>query len=205
MSHDQPEEFPAPPQSFFLSAYDGTPPWEVGRPQPALVALAETGDIRGSVLDVGCGTGEMALDLAARGHDVWGIDLAPKAIAAAQHKATERGLAVNFSVHSALELAALGRTFDTVLDSGLYHVFNEDDRRRYVEGLAAVLRPGGTLYVLCFSERERRQVGPRRVTQEELRSAFADGWRVRSIREARYESLAHEGGAQAWLMRAVRT
>src|SRR3974390_1581725 len=122
---------PGPPGDFD-SFYTGTPPWEIGRPQPAFLALADEGTIRGRVLDVGCGTGEHALMAAALGLDATRIDSTAAAIARAGAKARERGLAVRFLVWNALELSALGESFDTVLDSGLFHVFSDDDRRLFV-------------------------------------------------------------------------
>ena len=123
----------------FDDAYRGTPPWDIGGPQPAFVALAEQGVIQGSVLDAGCGTGENALYFASLGHETWGMDGAPAAIEQARQKAPERGLPVEFRVHDALALEGLGRTFDTVTDSGLFHVFGDEDRARYVESLGHVL------------------------------------------------------------------
>src|SRR5204863_6700209 len=128
------------------------------------------------------------LDLAARGHAVLGIDASSTAITRARAKARERGSAAEFVVADALELERLGRTFDTAIDSGLYHVFTDDERERYVAGLAAVLRPGGRLYLLCFSEEEPGDWGPRRITQRELRESFGAGWRVLSIEPARFET-----------------
>src|SRR5436309_14585667 len=115
------------PSSRFFAAYQGTPPWDIGAPQPAFVALAEGGAIRGAVLDAGCGTGENALLCAARGHEVVGVDMVPKAIEAARDKAASRGLAARatFLVHDALELGSLQRRFDTIIDSGLFHVFDD--------------------------------------------------------------------------------
>jgi 2-polyprenyl-3-methyl-5-hydroxy-6-metoxy-1,4-benzoquinol methylase len=95
----------------FDDAYRGTPPWDIGRPQPAFVALAEEGAVRGSVLDAGCGTGERALYFASLGHETWGIDGSPLAIERARQKAQERALAVEFRVHDALALDGLRRTF----------------------------------------------------------------------------------------------
>ena len=130
----------------------GEPPWDIGRPQPAFKRLAEQGAIAGSVIDVGCGTGENALYLAGLGLDVTGLDAAPTAIARAREKAIARGLAATFIVGDALDLAAVGSSFDVAVDSGLFHVFSDADRLRYERGLREVLRPGGRYFVLCFSD-----------------------------------------------------
>ena len=128
----------------FESAYQETAPWDIPGPQPAVVGLEESGKIQGSVLDTGCGTGENALYLASRGHEVWGLDFTPVAIERATRKARERGLNVNFQVGDALRLDQLGRTFDTVTDCGLFHTFGDEERPLYVSGLATVVRPGGS-------------------------------------------------------------
>jgi cyclopropane fatty-acyl-phospholipid synthase-like methyltransferase len=182
----------------FDEAYRGTPPWDIGRPQPAFVALAEDGAITGSVLDAGCGTGENALYFASLGHETWGIDGSPTAINRARQKAQERGLSVEFRVHDALALEGLGRTFDSVIDSGLFHVFGDEDRARYVQSLARVLGPGGRYFMLCFSDRQPGSFGPRRVSQEEIRAVFADGWRVDEIAEATFAQWLIPEGALAW-------
>src|SRR6266540_196061 len=106
--------------------YTGTPPWDIGRPQPALLALAEAGAIRGRVLDVGCGTGEHVLMAAGLGLEATGVDVAPTAIEAAERKARDRGLSARFLVGNVLELGALDERFDTVLDCGLFHVLTDD-------------------------------------------------------------------------------
>lgn len=112
----------------FDAAYHGTPPWEIGRPQPAIAELAEAAAIGGRVLDVGCGTGEHALLAAGLGLPAVGVDASPAAIEIAGRKAAERGLQARFLLHDALDLAALGEQFDTVIDSGLFHVFTDQDR-----------------------------------------------------------------------------
>jgi len=182
----------------FDDAYRGTPPWDIGGPQPAFVALAEEGAVQGSVLDAGCGTGENALYFASLGHETWGIDGSPTAIGFARQKAQERGLRVEFRVHDALALERLGRTFDTVIDSGLFHIFGDEDRIHYVESLARVLGSGGRYFMLCFSDRQPGSFGPRRVTQEEIRAAFASGWRVDEIAEATFAQRFIPEGARAW-------
>jgi len=181
----------------------GTPPWDIGRPQGAFLALAEAGALRGRVLDAGCGTGEHALMAAARGLEVTGIDAAARAIDSAITKAKSRGLTARFVVGDALELASLGGQFDTVLDCGLFHVFGDEERARYVESLGAAVAPGGRLFVLCFSELQPGTLGPRRVTQAELRAAFAAGWRVDTIDAARIETVDGSGAA-AWCAALTR-
>jgi cyclopropane fatty-acyl-phospholipid synthase-like methyltransferase len=180
------------------------PPWDIGRPQPTFVRLAEGGLLAGRVLDAGCGTGEHTLLAAAHGADATGIDVAPQAIERARRKAAGRGLKARFEVADLLNLPPDGWTFDTVIDSGLFHVFSDEQRPRYVAGLASVLREGGTCYLMCFSDRQPGDWGPHRVRQDEISSAFADGWTVTGIAA---DTFAINTGnpvpaspvAQAWL------
>jgi len=189
----------------FDALYAGTPPWDIGRPQPAFLALAQEGAIGGRVLDVGCGTGEHVLMAAGLGLDATGVDAAATAIDAARGKARDRGLTARFLVWDALRLAGLGELFDTVLDSGLFHVFQDDDRPRFVDGLRAVIRPGGRYLMLCFSDRQPGVWGPRRLTKAEIRASFDDGWRVDSIEPARFDVTIDPNGALAWLATITRT
>ncbi|MGW6276002.1 class I SAM-dependent methyltransferase [Kribbella sp. NPDC055071] len=183
-------------------SYDAGPaPWDVG-PQPAIVRLAQSGAFTGTVLDAGCGSGENALHLASLGLRVLGVDVAETALARAREKARERGLEVEFETGDALHLERLGRTFDTVLDSGLLHTFDAGERSAYAESLAKVT--DGTLYVLCFSE-EGRDTGPHPITQDDLGTAFASGWRIVAIEASRIGTRYHdENGAPAWLARIER-
>jgi SAM-dependent methyltransferase len=191
------------PANSFESAYLGTPPWDIGRPQPAIVRLAETGQITGSVLDVGCGTGENVLYLAEHGYAAAGVDGAPTAIKKARAKAKRRGLSASFEVGDALNLPTPERQFDSVIDSGLFHVFSDDERPRFRESLERVVRSGGTYYLMCFSDHQPGDWGPRRVTQAEIRAVFGDGWRVNSIESSAFETTF--GDAQAWLATISRS
>src|SRR3984893_7689462 len=101
-------------------------PWDIGRPQPAFVRLADSGLLCGRVLDAGCGTGEHTLLAAAHGADAAGVDISPRAIAQAREKAAGRGLAVRFEVADALNLGPLGMAFDTVIDSGVKAMRSEE-------------------------------------------------------------------------------
>jgi SAM-dependent methyltransferase len=186
--------------------------WEIDRPQSAFVSLANNGDIRGAVLDVGCGTGDNALFFAERGHTVWGVDISPRAIATAQAKARARGLEdAKFRCTDAFDLAALGRSFDTVVDSGLFHLFVDPNRRvLYAKSLSSVVRPGGTVFVLGFSDREPIDWGgPRhRIAREDFSHAFSEGWKVKYVVPAKWETTvphhSSRGGGEAWLARIDR-
>jgi len=220
---------------FFESAYrGGPPPWDIGRPQKEFVELVRRGEITGSVLDIGCGTGEHALFFAGEGHEVWGIDSAPLAIQKAKEKAAERGLKVHFLVLDALHMSELIRKFDTgretaeqvpdqektaervpdqektakqfstATDSGLFHTLSDEDRPVFVDALAAVLSPGGRYFMLCFSDLEPAGYGPRRITQAEIRENFRDGWTINYIRPATFESRTRDEGPRAWLSSITR-
>jgi len=170
------------PSAGWDSAYrDHLPPWDIGRPQSAFVRLADAGLLSGRVLDAGCGTGEHVLLAAAHGAEAMGVDLSALAIEKARGKAAERGLTARFEVADALYLERLGDSFDTVTDSGLFHVFDDADRARYVTSLAAVIEPGGRYYMMCFSDSQPGVWGPRRVRREEIPLAFGDGWEVESL------------------------
>ncbi len=182
------------------SYHDGPAPWDIGEPQPAVVRLAAAGGFRGAVLDAGCGTGENALHIAALGLPVLGFDVAGTALAMARAKAADRGIEAEFVLADALQLDRLGRTFDTVLDCGLFHTFDGAERPGYVASLASVTKPGGTLYVLCFSD-EGPDTGPHPVSRDELSAAFGPGtgWQVAVIEPDRVGTRFHDHGAPAWL------
>ena len=187
----------------FETFYSGPAPWDIGKPQPEFAAVADR--VTGPVLDAGCGTGEHALFFAARGHRVIGIDFVEEAIRRARRKAAERGLAVEFLVKDATTLGDWGERFASVIDSGLFHVFSDDDRRRYVRGLAHMVEPGGRVFLMCFSDEEPGDEGPRRVSRQELYDAFADGWAIESLKPARCEihpefteCTFSEGGPRMW-------
>jgi len=179
---------------------DGPAPWDIGRPQPAIVRLASQRGFTGPVLDAGCGTGENALHVASLGLPVLGVDVAETALAIARQKARDRGIEMEFAAADAFHLDRLGRTFKTVLDSGLFHTFNAEERPAYVTSLASVTGHDGTLYVLCFSD-EGLGTGPHPVRQEELRAAFAPGtgWNVAAIEPDRIHTRFHDHSAPAWL------
>ena len=187
----------------FENSYKQKAPWDIPGPQPAFVEVAD--QIKGSILDAGCGTGENAMFFAQRGNNITGIDFLEDPIRRAKKKAAERGLSVNFVVMDALALKEMHQVFDNVIDCGLFHVFSDDDRKKYTEGLAGVLKPGGRLFLMCFSDEEPAGVGPRRISKAELHAAFADGWAFETITLKRFQTIPEfkdqfsKGGPKAWL------
>ncbi len=191
---------------FFKDAYkdQGFAPWDIGRPQKAIVELESAGEIKGSVLDVGCGTGENSLFLASKGHKVLGIDIVDRAIQRANEKAKERGVRATFRVQSAFKLDLLGKKFDTVIDCGMFHTLGDDERNCFLDNLRAVLVDGGTYQMLCFSEKAPRY-GPRHLSQAEIRSVFHNGLSVKRIKAAFFETTYGSDVVPAWMATIERT
>lgn len=181
------------PNERFARQYDAGAPWDIGRPQPELVALSDSGVIGiGRVLDVGCGRGDNALMLAERGATVVGIDGVPAALATARGAAEERGLTARamFLEGDVLDtMPSAEGPFDTVIDCGFFHALSDEARMRFADLLADALTPGGVYVMLCFSERVPAGFGPRRVSAEEIRATFAaPRFTVREIRPAALHS-----------------
>jgi cyclopropane fatty-acyl-phospholipid synthase-like methyltransferase len=184
-------------------------PWDIGRPQPAILRRADAGELIEPVLDVGCGSGEHALLAATSGLEVTGIDISQLAIERARAKARQRGLSAEFLVGDVLaldEIERLDPPFRTVIDAGCFHTFANADRPVYADSLARVVEPGGVLHLLCFSEHTPGSDGPRRVTQPEIRQTFSRDWRVDSIEPETFAVSNLWTGLQpnAWLARIIR-
>ena len=191
-----------------------TPPWVIGEPQPAIVELERAGLIRGKVLDVGCGTGEHTILLTRLGYDVLGVDFAPQAVEQAGRNAEAKNVEARFDVADAMNLGDQPR-YDTIVDSALFHIFDDTDRPKYVASLHGACRPGGIVHVLALSD-AGRGFGPE-VSDEVIREAFADGWVLESLEPTTYRGVVtevHAGALDlpvgtrvdepAWLARARR-
>jgi SAM-dependent methyltransferase len=136
-----------------------------------------------------------------------GVDISPKAIEQARAKAASRGITARFEVGDALNLDLPASSMTTIIDSGLFHVWTDEERPRYAASIGSVLAPGGHVYLMCFSDRQPGDWGPRRVHQEELRAVFADGWAVESITADTFEvnEIADTTTVEAWLAIIRRT
>jgi cyclopropane fatty-acyl-phospholipid synthase-like methyltransferase len=192
-----------PDRSTFESLYAEGAPWDVGKPQKAFVEVAD--QIRGSLLDAGCGTGDIALFFAGLGNTVTGIDYLEEPIRRAKLKAAEQKLNVTFLVKDAMTLKDWNERFDNVIDNGLFHCFSDEDRQTYVTGLSIVVKAGGRVWLMCFSDAEPGTEGPRRISKRELEEAFAQGWKIESIEPSQFETRPDlqeftfsPGGPKTW-------
>jgi SAM-dependent methyltransferase len=182
------------PRAFFDAVYRETPPWDVGGPQPAMSALLAEYPPATPLLDVGCGSGDLAISLAQRGLQVLGIDFVDAAIAQAREKVDalppEVARFLDFQVADALQPSLLQRQFGSVVDSGFFHLFEPDQCDRFVNDLASTLLPGGRYYLLAFAVEFPIPNSPRQVSADELRARFTSekGWRIQELRSAEFLS-----------------
>ncbi|HYC33982.1 MAG TPA: class I SAM-dependent methyltransferase [Gemmatimonadales bacterium] len=187
------------PLAFFTEVYREPAPWDVGAAQPALDELLDLYPPAGPGLDVGCGTGDLAIALARREVPVLGVDFVEGAIAEARARAAtlpadvRRRLAFRVADAlrpSALEPSSWGPPFGAVVDSGFLHLFEEAERDRFAADLARVLRVGGRYYLLAFAVTFPGPQVPRAVEETELRRRFSAGagWRVLHCAPATFAS-----------------
>lgn len=192
-------------------------PWDIGRPQRPFIEAGGSITRRpdggaARVIDIGCGTGDLAIWLAEQGCAVTGIDFLDHPLEAARAKARAAGVAVNFLRLDALAVGEIPERFDAATDCGLFHTFDDAGRAAYVAALAKLLEPGARAFILCMADAEPGTHGPRRVSERELRDAFAHGWEIESIEPARFETVPgivtaefSPGGARSWFVTVRRT
>jgi ubiquinone/menaquinone biosynthesis C-methylase UbiE len=170
--------------------FGGPPPWNVNEPQPEIAELIRQGKLRSEVLDAGCGVGDTALELAAQGYRVVGIDVAATAISAATKAAADRGLTnatfIQGDITSALE-SDDGR-FATILDCTLFHSLPVEARDGYLRAVHRAAQPGAAMYMLVFTTDALPADSPcpipNLVTKDELSDAVSKYWQIDEIRPA---------------------
>jgi len=186
--------FGSDPLAFFNAVYQDIPPWDIGAPQPAMAALLEKYPPANPILDMGCGSGDLALYLAQLGHQVIGIDFVQSAVEHARAKRDslppETAQKVSFEVVDALKPSLLQQKFGAVVDSGFYHLFNPDQCDQLINEVASILLPNGCYYLHEFAIEFPIPNTPRQINPEELRARFTEdkGWRIREIQSVEFLS-----------------
>ena len=179
-------------QEFYRDRAAGELPWYYPELDPDLEsALARDVITGGLALDLGCGPGTQAVALAERGFHVTATDVSADAIEQARALSQARGVKIEFAVDDVMQ-SRLEHAFDVVFDRGCYHVFAPAERTGYVATLAKLVRPGGTLFLKCFSDEQPGAVGPYQSHPDEVRAVFGEVFEVVSIVRTIYQgTLAH--------------
>lgn len=181
------------PRAFFEAVYRGGAPWEIGGVQPAMAALIGRFPPRGPALDLGCGSGDLAIHLARLGCQVVGVDFVERAIEQANAKrsalAGELAERLRFAVADASRPSSLGR-FRAVFDSGFLHLLDPEASDRFAEHLGRTVETGGRLYLHEFAVEFPVESVPRAVTEREVRERFSTsaGWRLLHVGPAEFHN-----------------
>jgi SAM-dependent methyltransferase len=170
-------------------------PWDIGGPQPVLVALDDAGLIGGEVLDAGCGLGDNSIFLASRGHRVTGVDEVQRALDEGARRAAAKGVHVEFTRADVTSLEGFEDRFDTVVDSALYHCLTAENQQRYVAALHRAGKPGAKLHLFCFAD-EGPELFPvmQRVSEQNLRETFGPLWNITTLQLVWYKTALTPGG-----------
>jgi ubiquinone/menaquinone biosynthesis C-methylase UbiE len=188
--------------SWWENVYKDSPPWVTGVPQPEIVNLVDDKEItKGRVLDIGCGTGDNSVFLAKKGFSITCLDIVSRAIDKGRQNAKKNKVNVTFRVGNAFRISEYFKqgSFDIVIDSGMFHTLDNDERPLYAKLINEVLVEGGKYFVLCFSDKEPGDRGPKRISKKDLEETFAGMFKINFIRDAFFASNLHKKGAKAYL------
>ncbi len=165
----------------------GETPWDTGVPNGELLRAVDAGELPGStVLELGCGTGTNAVELARRGYKVTAIDLVELAVEKARERARRAGVDVDFRVGDLTRLD-LGGPYDVVLDLGVYHGMRQSNLAGLLAAVERVSRPGTRWLSLAGNAKEPHPNGPPVVTEEEIRRELGAHFRIVRLRETRFD------------------
>ena len=170
-------------------------PWNLEEPPPLLVEAVQTARIKPcQAADLGCGAGNYAVWLAGKGFDVTGFDISREAVERARSLAVSKGVSGRFMVLDLLgDLSDYHERFDFAYDWELLHHIFPEDRRRYVQNVRQLIRPGGTYLSSCFSEADTSFGGKGKYrktplgttlyfsSEDELRNLFEPTFRVQDL------------------------
>jgi len=145
----------------------GRAPWDTGINPPEVVAFLDRAP-PGRALDIGCGTGTNAIDMARRGWHVCGLDFSGRALRAARARAATAGLKVDFIQGDASVLRGVTGPFEYILDIGCFHALGSDGQLRYAKRVAEVAGPGASYMLYTFLSNDGADSLPSRASLERL-------------------------------------
>ncbi|MGO8962452.1 class I SAM-dependent methyltransferase [Mycobacterium sp.] len=182
----------------------GFTPWDGHPLARSLRDLVEGTDVAaalpaGSVLEVGCGTGDCSIYLARHGWKVTAVDFVSRPLIKAGAKADAAGLSVDFIQADVTQLSqkGLGDNFALIVDNGCLHNMSDNDRDSYVREISAVAAPGARLLIVAFIPGGR--LGVRGVDRAEMERRFAPGWTLLSAGDERELDRAEKTPARYYL------
>ena len=165
----------------------GETPWDSGVPSAEIIRVIEEGGLPGvTVLELGCGTGTNAIELARRHYRVTAVDLVEEAIQRARRKAREAGITVDFRQGDVIRMD-LGGPYDCLVDLGLYHGIRNRELPGFLSTLKRVSRPGTRWLSLAGNAKEITSSGPPVVSEEQFRSELEPVFKILQVREFRFD------------------
>lgn len=189
-----------PKQFDFTESYaKGETPWDTGRPSAELLRALDLGKLKGeTALEIGCGTGINALELARRGFRVTAVDMVEKPVQLARARAHEVGLKVDFRVADVLK-DDVGGPYDVLFDRGVYHILRKMDLKGFQEVLKLITRPGSLWLSLSGNAKEKEtETGPPVVHEQDIRSEWEDLFDILELREFRFDTSQSDFRPLAW-------
>jgi 2-polyprenyl-3-methyl-5-hydroxy-6-metoxy-1,4-benzoquinol methylase len=186
MSADEKRDFPHWEELYQQREIESMPWFHPELDDDLKQALDELGVRNGSALDLGTGPGTQAMHLARRGFAVTATDISGAAIRMARAKAEAQGLDIMWKQDDVLD-TRLDHQFDVIFDRGCFHVLALERRQEYVSTVGSLLKPGGHLFLKCFSRLQPEEQGPYRFSPAQIRELFGSRLRVLSIKETVYQ------------------
>jgi len=185
-------------REFEKSYATGDTPWDSGRPSAELVRVLDAGLLPGkTILEIGCGTGTNAIELARRGYQVTAVDLVDLAVRRAKDKAQRAGVDIDFRVGDMTRMD-LGGPFDVVFDRGVYHGIRARNLSGFLKMLKRVTRPGSRWLTLAGNAKEPMADGPPVVSEDEFRSELEPLFKILEVREFRFTLDREDFRPLAW-------
>lgn len=154
--------------------------WGDVRVPPEIKALARHAAGKRS-LELGCGIGRNTCYMAQQGLSATGVDFSPVAIAKAQRRAHQAGLAAAFLVADVTQLSALRGPFDMSFDIGCFHCLDAEAQLRYAAEVGRLLQPGATHLIWALDETPSEL----RLTAAQVAATFAPHFELISAKRSR--------------------